>query len=159
MFVTCQRFKRQTCGMMMSVSMCLPVLHHQPVEGEVGYFSFFAGFFHCREQFLSSRHDALRVVLVHEDATGPDVRAARSTTSRSLNYVNLTMTVRSRCWSVAAPVRCALSTRIAATCSTGSFSCSCRALRSASSVSAHVSPGRSFIPSTRRLLRRDWFSM
>ena len=76
------------------------------------------------------------------------VRAARSTTSRSLNDVNLTMTVRSRCWSVAAPVRCALSTRIAATCSTGSFSCSCRALRSASSVSAHVSPGRSFIPST-----------
>ena len=61
-----------SCDMMMSVSLCLPVLHHQPVEGEVGYFSFFAGFFHCRKQFLSSRHDALRVVLVHEDAAGPD---------------------------------------------------------------------------------------
>ena len=76
MFVTCQilnvRHVIVSCDTMMVVSLSLPVLHHQPVEGEVGYFSFFAGFFHCRKQFLSSRHDAPRMVLVDDDAAGLD---------------------------------------------------------------------------------------
>ena len=148
-----------SCDMMMSVSLCLPVLHHQPVEGEVGYFSFFAGFFHCRKQFLSSRHDALRVVLVHEDAAGPDGSGCSQhdvavLERREFDHDGpVPVLVGGGAGAVRSlhAYRCHLLD--------GQLNCSCRALRSASSVSAHVSPGRSLIPSTRMLLRRDWFSM
>ena len=150
MFVTCQRLNVRhvivSCDTMMVVSLSLPVLHHQPVDGDVRDFSFFAGFFHRRKQFLSSRHDAPRVVLVHEDAAGLD--------GSGCSQHDVAVLER-REFDHDSPLSVLVGGGVGVTYSTGSFSCSCRALRSASSVSAHVSPGRSCIPSTRRLLRHD----